>query len=85
MILSYSGGLDSTTLLYKYQKDIKLAVSFRLASKQNEKELFFAKYHCEKLGIQHIVVDITNLFAGFKSALLQGNSRKIVRDSKDKK
>ena len=34
-ILIYSGGLDSTTLLYEYRDSIALAVSFDYGSKHN--------------------------------------------------
>ena len=34
-ILIYSGGLDSTTLLYEYKDSIELAVSFDYGAKHN--------------------------------------------------
>ena len=34
-VLSYSGGMDSTCLLYKYQKEIDLAVTFTYGARQD--------------------------------------------------
>ena len=70
-LIIYSGGMDSTTLLYQYQNDIKLAVSFNYGSKHNEIELRCAKYHCDKLKIRHIVIDLGFINEHFKSDLLQ--------------
>ena len=38
-ILIYSGGLDSTTLLYEYKDSIALAVTFDYGSKHNAREI----------------------------------------------
>ena len=57
-ILILSGGMDSTTLLYDYQERIALAISFDYGSNHNAKEIPFAKYHCERLGIKHIVIPL---------------------------
>ena len=43
-VLIYSGGLDSTTLLYEYKESIALAVSFDYGSKHNEREIAFARW-----------------------------------------
>ena len=50
-----SGGMDSITLLYEYQEDIALAISFDYGSNHNAREIPFARLHCERLGIRHIV------------------------------
>ena len=71
-LLIYSGGLDSTTLLYEYRKDIALALSFDYGSKHNAKELAFASYHCEALGIPHLVIPLDFIGKYFKSSLLKG-------------
>ncbi len=74
-LIALSGGLDSTTLLY-YLLDkgyeIPLAVSVYYGSKHNEKEIEAAKYHTEKLGIKHIVLDLSYMKDLFKSSLLKG-------------
>lgn len=74
MILSLSGGVDSTSLLYAYKDQIKLAVSFKYGSNHETHELKKAKKHCKKLGIEHKVIDLTKTFKNFKSALLSGAS-----------
>ena len=51
-VLVYSGGLDSTTLLYEYKDSIALAVSFDYGSKHNKRELEFAALNCKRLGIR---------------------------------
>ena len=70
MIIIYSGGMDSTVLLTEYQKDIKLAISFDYGSKHNKKEIEYAKYNCNKLGIKHIVIELLFINQYFKSDLL---------------
>lgn len=72
IILSLSGGLDSSSLLFEYKKRIKYAVSFKYPSNHNSKELECAKLVCEKARIPHKIIDITGVFEGFKSALLSG-------------
>ncbi len=57
-----SGGLDSTTLLYKLLAEGKevRAISFNYGQKHS-KELMYAIKTCEKLGVQHKVINITFL------------------------
>ena len=45
-ILIYSGGLDSTTLLYEYRDSIELAVTFDYGSKHNAREIACAVENC---------------------------------------
>ena len=71
-ILILSGGMDSTTLLYDYQERIALAISFDYGSNHNAKEIPFAKMHCERLGIRHIVIPLDFMTKYFKSSLLEG-------------
>lgn len=70
-VIIYSGGMDSTTLLYEKQKDIALAISFNYGSKHNDKEYEFAKVHTKLLGIEHIRIDLTETIGHFKSDLLK--------------
>ena len=67
-----SGGMDSITLLYEYQEDIALAISFDYGSNHNAREIPFARLHCERLGIRHIVIPLDFMHQYFKSSLLQG-------------
>ena len=71
-LLVLSGGLDSTTLLYDYADSIALAVTFQYGSNHNKREVAFAKYHCDKLGIEHIEIDLAFMGKYFKSSLLDG-------------
>ena len=73
-IIILSGGLDSTTLLHHlHSQEIGLkAVTFDYGSKHNKQEQICAKYHCEQLGIEHIVIEMDFIKKHFKSNLLQG-------------
>ena len=71
-LLILSGGMDSTTMLYEYREQIALAVSFHYGSKHNDKELSFARLHCERLGIPHIEIPLAFMQQYFKSSLLIG-------------
>ena len=71
-LLVLSGGLDSTTMLYEYQERIALAISFHYGSNHNDKELAFAKMHCERLGIPHIIIPLNFIKEYFHSSLLEG-------------
>ena len=69
-ILIYSGGLDSTTLLYEYKDSIALAVSFDYGSKHNAREIAYARENCKRLGIKHLVIPLAFIGQYFKSDLL---------------
>lgn len=71
-ILIFSGGMDSTTMLYEYKDRIALALSFDYGSKHNAKELECASYHCTLLGIEHVVIPLAFMQQYFKSSLLKG-------------
>ena len=57
-VLILSGGMDSTTLLYEEKERIALAVSFDYGSNHNAREIPFAKWHCEHLGVRHIIITL---------------------------
>ena len=69
-VLILSGGMDSVTLLYDECERIALAVSFDYGSRHNARELPFARLHCERLGIRHIVIPLDFMTKYFKSSLL---------------
>lgn len=71
-VIIYSGGLDSTTLLYEKQQRIALAVSFNYGSNHNAREIACAQLHCRKLGIEHIVIDLEFIKTYFQSSLTAG-------------
>ena len=69
-----SGGMDSVTLLYDKKDEIAVAVTFDYGSNHNKREEEFAKYHCDELGIEHIIIPLTFIHDYFKSSLLEGAS-----------
>ena len=71
-VLVYSGGLDSTTLLYEYKDSIALAVSFDYGSKHNKRELEYAAINCKRLGVRHLVIPLEFMGKYFRSDLLIG-------------
>ena len=71
-IIILSGGLDSTTMLYDYADNIALALSFDYGSNHNKNELAFAAYHCNQLGIEHIIIPLEFIHQYFHSSLLSG-------------
>lgn len=71
-LIILSGGMDSTTMLYEYRADIALALSFDYGSNHNARELAFARLHCERLGIPHIIISLDFMHRYFRSSLLQG-------------
>lgn len=71
-VIIISGGMDSTTLLYDMKERIALGISFDYGSNHNEREIGFAKLHCDHLGIRHIVIRLGFMHDYFKSSLLSG-------------
>ncbi len=69
-LLIYSGGLDSTTLLYEYKDSIALAVTFDYGSKHNAREIACARENCKRLGVKHLVMPLGFIGQYFKSDLL---------------
>ena len=73
-VLILSGGMDSFTLLYDYQERIALAVSFDYGSKHNARELPLAQLHCQRLGIEHLMIPLSFMDEYFSSSLLKGGT-----------
>jgi len=71
-VIILSGGMDSVTLLYDQQERIALAVTFDYGSKHNEREIPFARLHCQRLGIEHLVIPLGFMEQYFTSSLLKG-------------
>ena len=65
----YSGGLDSTTLLYEEQQRIALAITFDYGSNHAQREIACARHHCRQLGIEHLVVDLSFFKGNILSSL----------------
>ena len=72
-VIILSGGMDSVTLLYDQRERIALALSFDYGSNHNARELPFAALHCQRLGIEHIVIPLQFMGQYFNSSLLQGD------------
>lgn len=75
-VLIYSGGLDSTVLLYKLsaENSVAEALSVNYGQKQIA-ELDFAVQNCKKLGIKHTILDLSGVSGVFgKSALTDKNT-----------
>lgn len=72
-LIVVSGGMDSITLLYEYADRIALAVSFDYGANHNHKEIPFARIHCERLKIKHIVIPLAFMKEYFRSSLLDGS------------
>lgn len=71
-VIIYSGGLDSTTLLYEERERIALAVTFDYGSNHAARETACARHHCELLGIEHLVIPLSFIGRYFQSSLLSG-------------
>ncbi len=71
-IIVLSGGLDSTTMLYEFKDRIALALSFNYGSNHNERELYYARLHCDRLDIPHITIPLDFMHQYFHSSLLEG-------------
>lgn len=71
-VIIVSGGMDSVTLLYDMKDRIALGISFDYGSNHNKREIAFARLHCERLGIKHIVIELDFMHRYFKSSLLEG-------------
>ena len=65
--------MDSVTLLYDYKDRIALGISFDYGSNHNAREIPFARWHSEQLGIEHITIDLAFMPEYFKSSLLEGS------------
>lgn len=77
-ILIYSGGMDSTTLLYKLRAegDRVQALSFDYGQR-HKKELKAAAKICKKLGVPHKIVDITAIKSLMEGSALTSDRMKV--------
>ena len=71
-LIIVSGGMDSITLLHERKDTIALAVSFDYGSNHNAREIPFARLHCQRLGIRHVVIPLAFMQQYSKRALLEG-------------
>ena len=77
VIVLLSGGMDSVCALYysaeKYE--VVTALSFNYGSKHNHKELPYAAFHCKKLNIPHLVMNVDFIDKYFESNLLKSGEK----------
>lgn len=71
-LLIYSGGIDSTSMLYEYATEIAVAINFYYGSNHNERERLCARENCRRLGIELIEIDLGFMKRHFASSLLEG-------------
>ena len=61
-VVIYSGGLDSTVLLYKLAAEGALAAALSVDyGQRHAKELEFAAANCKRLGVAHSVADLSGI------------------------
>lgn len=70
-VLIYSGGLDSTVLLYLFKHSIIRTITFNYGSKHNAIENEYAKRNSAKLGIENTIIHLDFINEYFKSNLLK--------------
>lgn len=74
-VIIYSGGMDSTVLLYDlvFNRGAEnvLAISFDYKSKHNDAEFKMAKASTKFLGVKHIRIDLSTVSKHLKSNLLK--------------
>jgi 7-cyano-7-deazaguanine synthase len=72
VVVLVSGGMDSVSALYEARNshEVTAALSFDYGSKHNHKEIPFAAFHSERLGIPHRVIPLNFVAELFKSDLL---------------
>lgn len=79
VIVSHSGGMDSTALLGMVLEtrapDEVLSVGFKYPSKHNPYELEMAEASSEHYGVKRRVIDASSLMADFKSDLLTSGGK----------
>lgn len=71
-VILLSGGIDSVTLLYDKKERISIAIFFDYDANHNTQELKWAKWHCERLGIQLLVINLGFMKDYFSGNILQG-------------
>lgn len=72
-VVLLSGGVDSVTALYDTHRShtVVAALSFHYGAKHNDRELPFAKWHADNLGVPHTVIPLAFIGDHFASDLLK--------------
>lgn len=75
-LLIFSGGLDTTTLLYYlWMKLIPIEVLSFDYGQEAVKELEYVKKHCEKLGVKHTIIKMSS--EGLQGNLAKGKEKSL--------
>lgn len=82
-IIIVSGGLDSVTLMHEYKDRIALAITFDYHSRHAKHEIDCAKWQCAKLGIQHLVLELSFMDQYMNSSLFANSAEEIPEGSYD--
>jgi len=71
-VVTLSGGLDSSTLLYWAAKRYKInALTFDYGSKHSQREIFAAEEIARRLSVPHSIIELPFINTFFKSDLLK--------------
>ncbi len=72
VIVLVSGGMDSVVALYDAQAEheVVAGLSFDYGSKHNHREIPYAEWHCQQLGIPHTTIPLGFMDQYFASDLL---------------
>mgnify|MGYP002630687769 CR=1 FL=1 len=72
-VVLLSGGMDSVTALYLSASETQVVagLSFHYGSKHNDREISFARWHADKLGIPQVTIPLAFVGEYFASDLLQ--------------
>ncbi|MEI8339960.1 MAG: 7-cyano-7-deazaguanine synthase QueC [Verrucomicrobiota bacterium] len=73
VVVLLSGGMDSVCALYlaASQYEVLGALSFHYGAKHNDREIPFATFHSNRLGIPHRIIELGFIAETFKSDLLK--------------
>ena len=73
VVVLLSGGMDSVCALYhaRVEHEVALALSFDYGSKHNAREIPFARWHANEIGVEHQVIDLGFFNEHFSSDLLR--------------
>ncbi len=86
VVVLFSGGIDSTVCLAQavkiYGNKNVIAVSFDYGQ-NNSKELIQSKEICDYYKVEHVVIDIKNIFEFSNSSLIKKSNRDIPHETYD--
>lgn len=77
-VIIYSGGLDSTVLLYKLSSEHAAAEAVSINyGQRHAKELEFARLNCQKLGVNFNLIDLSSLNSVFGNCALTNKNVEV--------